>query len=68
MKEHPDLSQSQKRRIMLSFLDRFAVDEAIEQTIDLPGWDDAYIRRLSQIYDDDMVHIARMPNVTFINP
>lgn len=68
LKEHPDLSQSQKRRIMLSFLDRFAVDEAIEQTIDLPGWDDAYIRRLSQIYDDDMVHIARMPNVTFINP
>lgn len=68
IESHPDLSLTQMRKIMVSFLDRYADQEALEQEIDIPGWDDAYIRKLSDLYDDDVDLVASIPGVTFIDP
>ncbi|MGR3392859.1 hypothetical protein [Sagittula sp.] len=66
--ENPGINERQKRRVMAAFLDKYAMDEEIEQDVDLPGWDAAYIDMLTEIYEDDLETIARMPGVTLITP
>ncbi len=68
LREHPAISLAHKRRVMLSFLDQFALQDEIEQELDIPGWDDAYVQRLNDIYDEDMDTIASMSDVKFIEP
>lgn len=68
LKENPDMSFEQERRVMLAFLDKYALRNEIEQELDLPGWDQPYVERLSEIYDEDMGVVAKIPGVTFIEP
>ncbi len=68
LKEHPNINEMQKRRVMSAFLDKYALDEAIEEELDLPGWDEAYVDALTDLYDQDMDLIASMPGVTVIAP
>ena len=66
--EHPTITELQKRKVMMAFLDKYAMDEEIEEVLDLPGWDDAYVEDLTASYEADVDLIARMPNVTLIAP
>lgn len=68
LKEHPNINEAQKRRVMQAFLDKYALEEEIEQELDLPGWDEAYVDRLCDLYERDMDQIDRIPGVTFIAP
>lgn len=68
LKDHPGINEMQKRRVMVAFLDKYALDEEIEEELDLPGWDEAYIDMLTELYEDDMFEIARMQGVTVIDP
>ncbi|WP_146587222.1 hypothetical protein [Puniceibacterium confluentis] len=68
LKDHPDISERQKRRVMVAFLDKFAIQDAIEEELDLPGWDAAYVDRLTEIYEEDMQDIGDIPDVTLITP
>ena len=68
LKERPEMTLSQRRRIMVAFLDKYALPDQIEQELDIPGWTDDHVQRLNDIYDDDMDIIAAMPDVTFIEP
>lgn len=68
LKKHPNMNEMQKRRVIAAFLDKFALDEELEQEVDLPGWDDAMINSLSDIYDEDVYDISRIPGVTLIEP
>lgn len=68
LKENPTINEMQKRRVMSAFLDKYALDEAIEEELDLPGWDAAYVDMLSELYEDDMYEISRIPGVTVIAP
>jgi hypothetical protein len=43
-------------------------EDAVESEIDLPGWDDALVDRLSERYEDDLYAIEQIPGVTFIQP
>lgn len=45
LQEHPNVTEAQKRRVMAAFLDKYALDEAIEEELDIPGWDDALSKR-----------------------
>ena len=64
--DHPDLSDDHKRRVMSAFLDKFAIPEAIEEELDLPGWTEALVDELSALYDADVERIRRLPGVTLI--
>ncbi|MFD1342929.1 hypothetical protein [Litorisediminicola beolgyonensis] len=65
--EHPTINERQKRRVMSAFLDKYALDDAIEDEVDLAGWDGVYIDALSASYEEDVWQIGRMSGVTLIS-
>jgi len=62
------MSEMQKRRIYAAFLDKFAMEEALEEELDLPGWTEELVDSLTEIYDQDIYHLQRIPGVTLIAP
>jgi hypothetical protein len=62
------MNETQKRRVIAAFLDKFAVEDAIEEELDVPGWTDDFIEHLSTAYDDDLADIQRIPLVNLITP
>jgi hypothetical protein len=68
LREHPVMTEMQKRRVMSAFLDKFADESEIEEELDIPGWTEELVDTLSVIYDDDVLDISRMQGVNFIAP
>lgn len=68
LKEHPNMPEIQKRRVIAAFLDKFALDDELEEEVDLPGWNDDMVESLSDLYDEDVFQISRMPGVTLVEP
>ena len=68
LKSRAGLTQSKRRRAVSAFLEAHAIADAIEEEIDLPGWTDATVAGLTELYEEDVVSIKRLPNVTFIEP
>ncbi|WP_137700018.1 hypothetical protein [Marimonas lutisalis] len=66
--KHPVMTEIQKRRVMVAFLDKFAREDMIEEELDLPGWTEELVDELTEAYDEDMFEISRIPGVTFIAP
>lgn len=66
--QHPGMSDIQKRRVIAAFLDKFARDDVIEEELDLPGWTEELMDELSDIYDEDVYTIGRIPGITLITP
>ena len=65
---HDGMTQSKRRRAVSAFLEAHAISDAIEEEIDLPGWTDATVEGLTELYEEDVASIKRIPNVTFIEP
>jgi len=68
LNSHPGMSETQKRRVIAAFLDKFARDEAIEEELDIPGWTDDLIDQLTEIYDEDLYTIQSIPGINLITP
>ncbi len=68
MRSHPPKSEAHKRKIIAAFLDKYALDEEIEETVDLQGLDEQMIEDLTEIYDQDVEVISQMSGVRFIEP
>ncbi|WP_421704873.1 hypothetical protein [Aliiroseovarius sp.] len=66
MKTHPAQNEIQRRRILSAFLDKYALDDVIEEEVDLPGWTDELVAEMSAGYDDDMLEVKRIPGVTLL--
>ncbi len=64
--QHPTINERQKRRVMVAFLDKYAIEDEIEEELDIPGWNEAMVDTLTETYDDDMWEIERVPGVTVI--
>lgn len=67
-KENPALNPEQTRRVMMAFLDKFALEDEVEEVLDLPGWNEDLIERLTANYERDLDVIAAMPGVTLLTP
>lgn len=65
---HPEMTEIQKRRVIAAFLDKFALDDEIEEELDMPGWTEELVDEMSDLYDEDMEAIQRIPGVTMITP
>ncbi|WP_204114730.1 hypothetical protein [Shimia biformata] len=65
---HPGMTEVQKRRVIAAFLDKFALEDVLEEELDLPGWTDEFVETLTDIYDEDVYQIERMPGVNLITP
>lgn len=68
IEKHPDMTEMHQRRVMVAFLDKYAMDDAIEEELDMPGWTDGLVDEMTQAYDDDVFDIARIPGVQVIAP
>lgn len=68
LQKHPDMSEVQQRRVIAAFLDKFAIEDRIEEELDLPGWTDELVEELTETYDEDVFRIQRIPGVHLIAP
>lgn len=66
--ENEGVTEIQKRRVIAAFLDKFALDEVIEEELDLPGWTADLVDEVSNAYDEDVFDIERIPGVTLLSP
>ena len=66
MAKRPPANETARRRILAAFLEKYALDSAVMEEAALPGWTEETIERLSEIYDEDIEVIRRMPGVEFI--
>lgn len=65
---HPDMTEVQTRRVISAFLDKFALEDALEEEFDLPGWTEDLIDEITDLYEEDVYTISRIPGVTVIAP
>ena len=65
---HPGMTEIQKRRVIAAFLDKFARDDAVEEEYEIDGWTEDIIDQLTDIYEEDIFAIPRVPGVTLITP
>ncbi len=68
LKSHPDMTEIQKRRVISAFLDKFALEEEIEDELDLAGWTKDLMDDMTDVYDEDMLEVQRIPGITLIAP
>ena len=68
MQQHPPQTEAQKRRIIGAFLDKYAIEDEIEEEVDLPGMTPELVADLSAIYEQDVHAISQMDAVHFIYP
>lgn len=68
LRAHPPQTEAQKRRVIGAFLDKYAIDDQIEEDVDLPGFGDELMSELTQNYENDVAFIQQLPGVTFITP
>ncbi len=65
---HPPATVPQRRRIVSAFLDKFALPEMIDMEVELPGWTEDTVERITATYEADVADIAAMPGVMFLAP
>ncbi|MBW7921411.1 MAG: hypothetical protein H3C51_04840 [Rubellimicrobium sp.] len=63
---HKPASDSQHRRIISAFLDKYALRDRLEEDIDIPGWDADLIGDLTLAYEADVERIAGIEGVTLL--
>lgn len=65
---HPGMTEIQKRRVISAFLDKFAREDAIEEEYEIAGWTEDMMNQLTDVYEEDILAIPRVPGVTLISP
>ncbi|MEM9212696.1 MAG: hypothetical protein AAGA63_14540 [Pseudomonadota bacterium] len=68
LKSKPKMNEIQLRRVMVAFLEKFARAEAVEEEIDAPEWTPALVAQMTEVYDEDVMALARIPGVSLISP
>lgn len=58
--------EAQRQRINAIFMEKYLVDEEVEDEIDLPGWTFEAVEEMTENYEYDLELIAQMPGVNFI--
>lgn len=64
----PPRTITQRRRVVTAFLNKFALDEAMEDEVELPGWTEQIMDVLSERYEADIDSVANMPGINVILP
>jgi hypothetical protein len=68
LETNPPENEMLRRRIVAAFLDKYALDGALEEELDTPGWSSDMLDDITSAYEDDMDTVARIPGVTYITP
>ena len=66
--ENPTMNEDQKRRAITAFLKKYAIEEKVEEELDLPPWPEELFEYLTDAYEEDAEAIAKMDGVTLLTP
>ena len=66
--KNPPESEMHRRRILAAFLDKYALDDQIEDQMDVIGWTEDLMDALSENYDADLEEISRIPGINLLMP
>lgn len=64
---HPQ-TEMQMRRVIAAFLDKYAMEDAIEEELTAPGLTEQDVIAMTEAYEEDLFEIERIPGVTFLAP
>ncbi len=65
---NPPQTEVQRRRVLAAFLEKFAIDDEVEEELDAPGWTEDLVAELTEFYEEDLFEIERLSGVTFLSP
>lgn len=68
MAQETRLTIESRRRIFSAALEKHALPEQLEVELDLPGWSQEMVDRMTAAYDADIAEIAALPGIEFITP
>ncbi len=68
MAKEPRLTIESRRRIFAAALQKHALPDQMETSIELPGWSQPLVDRITAAYDQDIAEIAALPGIEFITP
>lgn len=66
MTTHPGQNDLQVRRVIGAFLDKYALPDALEEEVDVPGWDTRLVDEITRAYEADVARIMAMEGVEFV--
>jgi len=67
MASHPPANAIQRRRVIAAFVDKYGLDDVMEEEVDLPGWTPEFVDELTELYEDEVYRIERMSGVNVIS-
>jgi len=65
---HPEITAAQHQRVIAAFLDKYAIDDALEEELDMPDWTEELVEDMTEVYDEDLARIQEIPGVRVILP
>lgn len=68
LKNNPPPTLQHELKIIMAFLNKYAMDDALDEDIDLPDFTQELVEQLTDNYDADVDLIRTMPGVNFIMP
>lgn len=68
MAKHPGMIASQERRVIATFVEKFADPDALNEEINVDGWTQDYVDMLTAQYEADQAAVAAVPGVRLILP
>ncbi|SIR19963.1 hypothetical protein SAMN05421641_13010 [Paracoccus thiocyanatus] len=68
MAQEERLTVASRRRIFAAALERYAQPDQIEVELNLPGWTQQRVDRVTAAYEADIAEIAALPGVEFLTP
>ncbi len=68
LRAHPPQTEAQKRRVIAAFLDKYAIEDEVEEDLSLPDYPAELLNGLTDIYENDVAFISQLPGVNFITP
>lgn len=66
--DNPPANEMQRRRVVAAFLDKFALEDEVEEELDLPGWTEELVEDMTEIYEEDLFAVERIEGVHVITP
>ena len=66
--ENPPENEMLRRRVVAAFLDKYALEDALEEDLDTPGWSAEMLDDMTASYEEDMDAVSHIPGVTLITP
>jgi hypothetical protein len=68
LKSHPEMTEIQKRRVIFALLNKFALEEKVEEELTLADWTTDLMDDMTDVYEEDMLAVQRILVVILIAP